>query len=103
MEEHKVNAMIGHFTIIGTIVALMMNTEKKNLFVSFYTRQTLGIFLSFHLGGYFIGYFDSWFVSTAYWLFFLILWIISFAGVMNNEMKLVPLVGEQFQKWFKNL
>jgi hypothetical protein len=55
------------------------------------------------LGGYFIGYFDSWFVSTAYWLFFLILWIISFAGVMNNEMKLVPLVGEQFQKWFKNL
>ena len=103
MEEHKVNAMISHFTIIGTIVALMMNTEKKNEFVSFYTRQTLGLFWCFHLGGYFIGYFDSWIASTAYWAFFAILWFISFAGLMNNEMKLVPVLGEQFQKWFKNL
>ena len=55
MEEHKVNAMISHFTIIGTIVALMMNAEKKNEFVSFYTRQTLGLFLCFHLGAYFVG------------------------------------------------
>ena len=103
MEEHKVNAMISHFTIIGTIVALMMNTEKKNEFVSFYTRQTLGLFLCFHLGSYFQGYFDSWLVSIAYWLFFLTLWIISFVGLINNEKKLVPILGEQFQKWFKNL
>lgn len=104
MEEHKVNAMISHFTIIGTIVALMMNAdEKKNEFVSFYTRQTLGLFLCFHLGSYFQGYFDSWLVSIAYWLFFLTLWIISFVGLINNEKKLVPILGEQFQKWFKNL
>jgi uncharacterized membrane protein len=103
MEEHKVNAMISHFTIIGTIVALLMNNEKKNLFVSFYTRQTLGLFLCFHLGGYFIGYFDSWIASTAYWAFFAILWLISFASLMNDEMKLVPVLGEHFQKWFKNL
>ena len=103
MEEHKVNAMISHFTIIGTIVALMMNAEKKNEFVSFYTRQTLGLFLCFHLGAYFVGNFDSWIASTAYWAFFAILWLISFAGLMNNEMKLVPVLGEQFQKWFKGL
>lgn len=103
MEEHKVNAMISHFTIIGTIVALMMNAEKKNEFVSFYTRQTLGIFLCFHLGSYFIGYFDSWLVSTANYIFFATLWLISFFGVMSNEMKLVPVLGEHFQKWFKNL
>jgi uncharacterized membrane protein len=103
MEEHKVNAMISHFTIIGTIVALLMNNEKKNEFVSFYTRQTLGLFLCFHLGGYFIGYFDSWIASTAYWAFFAILWLISFASLMNDEMKLVPVLGEHFQKWFKNL
>lgn len=35
MEEHKVNAMIGHFTIIGTIVALMMNTEKRTILLVF--------------------------------------------------------------------
>ena len=103
MEEHKVNAMISHFTIIGTIVALMMNAEKKNEFVSFYTRQTLGLFLCFHFGAYFIGNLNSWLATTAYWIFFLILWIISFAGLMNNEMKLVPVLGEQFQKWFKGL
>lgn len=103
MEEHKVNAMISHFTIIGAIVAILMNNEKKNEYVSFYTRQTLGMFLCFHLGGYFIGYFDNWFVSGAYFIFFVILWFISFIGVLNNEMKIVPLLGEHFQNWFKNL
>lgn len=103
MEEHKVNAMISHFTIIGAIVAILMNNEKKNEFVSFYNRQTLGMFLCFHIGGYLIGYFDSWIASWVYWAFFAILWFISFIGVMNNEMKLVPVVGEHFQKWFKNL
>ena len=103
MEEHKVNAMISHYTIIGTIVAIIMNNEKKNEFVSFYTRQTLGLFLCFHLGGYFVGYFDSWLATNAYWLFFAVLWVISFSGLLRNEMKLVPVVGEQFQKWFKSL
>ena len=103
MEKHKVNAMISHFTIIGTIVAIIMNNEKKNEFVSFYTRQTLGLFLCFHLGGYFVGYFDSWLATNAYWLFFAVLWVISFSGLLRNEMKLVPVVGEQFQKWFKSL
>ena len=102
MEEHKVNAMISHFTIIGTIVAIIMNNEKKNEFVSFYTRQTLGLFLCFHLGGYFVGYFDSWIATNAYWLFFAVLWVISFSGLLRNEMKLVPVVGEQLQKWFKS-
>lgn len=102
MEEHKVNAMISHFTIIGTIVAIIMNNEKKNEFVSFYTRQTLGLFLCFHLGGYFIGYFDSWLITKIYWVVFAILWVISFAGLLRDEMKLIPVIGEQFQNWFKN-
>lgn len=103
MEEHKVNSLISHFTIIGCIIAILMNNEKKNEYVSFYNRQTLGLFLCFHIGGYLIGYFDSWMISMAYWAFFAILWLISFIGVLNNEMKLIPVVGEQFQKWFKNL
>lgn len=103
MEEHKVNSLISHFTIIGCIVAILMNNEKKNEFVSFYNRQTLGMFLCFHIGGYLIGYFDSWIVSLVYWLLFVILWVISLSGVLSNEMKLVPGIGVQFQNWFKNL
>ncbi len=103
MEEHKVNSIISHITIIGCIVSILMNNEKKNPFVSFYNRQTLGMFLCFHIGGYLIGYFDSWIASMTYWILFLILWIISFSGVLSNDMKLIPGVGEQFQNWFKNL
>ena len=64
---------------------------------------TAGIFISFFLIGYFIGYFDSWMISSAFYVFYFILWIYGFLGALQGQMKLIPLLGEQFQKIFKNI
>lgn len=102
-KESKNIAIISYFTIIGTIIALFMNNDKKSTFASFHIRQTLGIFLSFFLIGYFVGYFDSWTISSAFYLFYFILWIYGFLGALQGEMKAIPILGEQFQKIFKNV
>lgn len=108
MENKNVNqgkniAIVSYMTIIGAIIAVFMNQENKNTFASFHIRQALGIFSSFFLIGYFIGYFDSWMISSAFYVFYFILWIYGFLAALQGHMKLIPLLGEQFQKIFKNI
>ncbi len=104
IERGKNAALISYITIIGSVIAIFMNQEeKKSDFASFHIRQTLGIFLTFFLLGYPIGYFNSWMVSSAFWLFIFILWIYGFLGALNGEKKIVPLLGTFYQQFFKNL
>lgn len=104
IERGKNAALVSYITIIGSVIAIFMNQEeKKSDFASFHIRQTLGIFLTFFLLGYPIGYFNSWMVSSAFWLFIFILWIYGFLGALNGEKKIVPLLGIFYQQFFKNL
>ena len=102
-EKEKQTAIIAYLTLIGSVIAIFMNSENKNSFASFHIRQALGIFLTFFALGYPIGYFDSWMVSSAFYIFFFILWIYGFMGALNGEQKEVPLVGGFYQQLFKSL
>ncbi len=103
VEEGKNIAIVSYITIIGSLVALIMNSEKKNEFAYFHIRQTLGIFITFFAFGYFIGYFDSWMITSAFWLFIFILWIYGFLGALDGKMRVVPIVGAFYQKLFSGL
>lgn len=96
-------ATISYLTLIGTVIAILMNNDTKSEFASFHIRQALGIFLTFFLLGYFIGYFDSWMITSAFWVFIFALWIYGFIGALNGEKKEMPIVGKLFQNIFKNL
>ncbi|EAZ94664.1 hypothetical protein FBBAL38_12800 [Flavobacteria bacterium BAL38] len=102
-EQGKQTAIVSYLTIIGSIIAIFMNQEEnRSEFASFHIRQALGIFLTFFLLGYPIGYFDNWMVSASFWIFIFILWIYGFLTCLNNETKMVPFLGELFQKVFKS-
>jgi uncharacterized membrane protein len=103
MEQNKNAAIVAYLTIIGAIIAIFMNNENKNSFASFHIRQALGIFLTFFALGYPIGYFDNWMISSAFYVFFFILWIYGFMGALNGEEKKVPLVGDFYQNVFKSI
>lgn len=103
VEQGKTTAIISYITIIGTIIAIFMNLETKNPFAGFHIRQAFGIHLAFYVLAYFVGYADSWMVSSAFFIFFFVLWAYAIVGAFQNEMKVTPLLGEYFQKWFKNL
>ena len=103
IEQGKQTAIISYLTFIGTVIAIFMNNETKNNFASFHIIQSLGIFVSWFALGYFVSYFDNWGVSSGFYLFIFILWIYGFVGAIQGELKLVPIVGEFYQKLFKNL
>ncbi len=102
-DNGKTLAITSYLTIIGTIIAMVQNSEHKNPFASFHIRQALGTMLTFFALGYPVGYFDSWMVSSAFYVFFFILWIYGFLGALQGQMNLIPLLGSFFQKIFKSL
>lgn len=103
VEEGKKTAIISYITIFGTISAMVMNGEKKNAFAAFHIRQSLGIFISFFLLGYFVGYFDNWMATYSFWTFIFVLWIYGFLTALQGQMTAIPLLGAFFQKIFKNI
>jgi uncharacterized membrane protein len=104
IEKSKNTAIVAYITIIGSVIAIFMNQEEsKSEFASFHIRQALGLFLSFFLLGYFIGYFDSWTVTSAFYIFYFILWIYGFLGALQGDKKVLPIVGDFFQSTFKSL
>ncbi len=103
IHEGKNIAIIAHLTIIGTIIAAVMNGEKKNPFSGFYVRQALGINLLFFALGYPVGLFDNWMISSSLYIFGFVLWAYSFVSALQNQLNLIPFLGAFFQKLFKNL
>lgn len=96
-ESGKTVAIIAHITLIGWIIAIIMNSSNKSELGSFYIRQVLGIMLL----GFVLGIIPV--INLVAWIFPFILWIVSLIGAINGNQKPVFLVGEYFQNWFKSL
>lgn len=94
--DGKTKAIVAHLTLIGWIIALVLNSQQKDEFASFYIRQMLGlIILNF-----------VWIIPILGWIVgivVLVLWILSIIGAASGEQKPTPVVGQYFQDWFKSL
>jgi uncharacterized membrane protein len=102
--KSKNTAIVAYLTIIGSVVAIFMNQdENRTEFAAFHIRQALGLFISFFLLGYFVGYANSWTATSAFYIFYFILWIYGFLGALQEQKRALPLVGNYFQTIFKNL
>jgi uncharacterized membrane protein len=107
-EEGKTRAIIAHMTLIGWIIALVMNNERKDEFASFYIRQMLGLVIigvatSLVASIFAIIPFVGLLVGPVLWLALFALWILSLISAVNAEKKELPIIGEHFQQWFKSL
>ena len=92
----KVKAIVAHITIIGWVIALIVNmTQEKTPLATFYLRQLLGLIA---IG--FISRFFPPFLSTIIWLVLIAASIYSLLGAIKEERRELPWVGEYFQKWF---
>ena len=94
--DGKTVAIIAHITIIGWIIAFVLNSQNKTDFGSFYVRQTLGIFI---LCLFYVIPLIGWIVA----LFGFILWIVSIINALGNNTNPVFVLGEKFQEWFKSI
>lgn len=103
VEEGKTAAIVAYLTIIGTIIAYFMNSDSKNTFAAFHIRQALGIHITFYVLGVLVGLFDSWLVSSAFYIFIAILGIYGLVTAIQGEQKEVPILGHYYQKWFSTI
>jgi len=101
--EGKTAAIISHFTVIGLIVAFVLNMNNKNAFASFYIRQMLGLNILYMANMWIVYRYLGNTIGWAVGVLLFALWIISLLAVLKGEKKLVPVVGEQFQNLFKGI
>lgn len=94
--DPKVIAIVSYITIIGWIIALVLNKPKSE-FASFHIRQVLGIFLL----GIVLSIIP--FINMIAWIVPLVLWILGLISAIQGEKKPVPIVGDYFQDWFRSL
>lgn len=102
-QEGRPAAIVSYITIVGTIIAYFMNNETKNPFASFHIRQALGIHITFYLLGLLISWFDSWLISSAFYIFILVLWGYGLVAAIQGEENEVPFLGSKFQEWFNTI
>jgi len=103
VEEGKTAAITAYILIIGVLIAMSMNSEKRNEFAAFHIRQALGLSLTFVSLGLIINNFDSLMISAAMWLFVSVLWAYGIFSAISGSKKSLPLLGNLFQKAFKSI
>ncbi|MFA5620169.1 MAG: DUF4870 domain-containing protein [Weeksellaceae bacterium] len=105
--DEKTTSIVTYLTIIGWIVAFVMRKEKSE-YTNFHFRQMLGLSL-LQLIVYLLSMIKIFTGTTIFMLTsllsigLLILWLIGILGALNGEKKLVPVLGEKFQEWFKSI
>ncbi|MEZ5053811.1 MAG: hypothetical protein R2807_03425 [Chitinophagales bacterium] len=104
IEEGKSTAIIAYLTVIGLIIAFVLNSEKKNSFAVYHIRQSLGLCCA----GLAIGVINiipilGWLVSIVGFFVLVFLWIKGLLNAINGEESPVPFLGENFNKWFSGI
>ena len=91
--EDKTAAIVSYFSLLGFIVAIVLNSNKKTKLGAYHMRQMLGLILTSLVC----------IIPILGWLIFIglfVLWIMGLMAAIKGEMKPVPLLGGLYQKWF---
>ena len=101
--EGKTIAVISYLTIIGTIVALVNNMDKKDPFGWFHIRQMIGLGLC-SIGVWILSMIPILgLLMLPVGLGFIVLWVIGLLSAINGKATPVPIFGEHYQEWFAGM
>jgi len=96
-DNSKLVAIVSYITLIGWVIALVLNMQSKTKLGSFHIRQSLIIMLT----GMILAWIPvlGWIVGIIVFIF----WIIGLIAAINGQEKEVPIIGPLAQDWFKGL
>jgi hypothetical protein len=69
--DGKTKAIVAHITLIGWIIALVLNGQEKDEYAAFYIRQMLGLIIISAIGSFIP------FVNLVLWIAVFVFWIMS--------------------------
>lgn len=102
IKEGKTLAIVSYITFIGLIFAIIMNLEKRNPFTFFHIRQMIGLMIMLIFSNLVEQHVNS-LLGTAFWIITFVGWILAIYYAIKEECKPIPVFGEKFQEWFKNI
>ena len=104
IEDGRVIAILAYITIIGFIIAVVLNNDKKNPFAYLHIRQALGIWLlGLVIGVVAVIPFLGLIVAMVGSILILVLWIVGLINAIGGKMKPVPIFGNFFEDLFKSI
>lgn len=97
-------AIISYITIIGLIIAFVMNSDKKEPFAYYHIRQVTGLAVT-ALALWVIGIIPilGWLVVILGSICLLIMWIMGLINAINGKEEPVPILGKKYEEWFKGI
>ncbi|PTY08167.1 hypothetical protein DB347_00850 [Opitutaceae bacterium EW11] len=99
--EDKTVAIVGYLTLIGFIIAIIIHGNKKTKLGAYHLRQSLGLILTGFVASFLmIIPILGWIAAFILYIGLFVFWIMGLISAAGGQMKPVPLLGEQYQKWF---
>jgi uncharacterized membrane protein len=110
-DNSKTVALLSYITIVGWVIAFVMNSSQKTALGAYHLRQTLFLYIiaiCMYIAEVILLFipFIGWLIAILLWLAFIgifVLWIIGLIAAVNGEQKPIPLVGEKAQQLFQGL
>lgn len=103
LKEGKTIAIVSYITFIGLIIAYILNRDKDNYFASFHIRQSIGLNLLFFANKWIVYSYFGTVAGNIGNVGVLVLFVLGLISAIQEEQKYVPLFGEKFQEWFRNI
>lgn len=103
IKEGKLLACVAYIPLFGILIAYFLNNDKKNPFTSFHVRQALGLFLFYLICAISVSNLDSPNLRLLLWYSFIGLFVIGFSSALLGKTYIIPIIGNFFQKTFKNI
>lgn len=100
--DDKTKSLVAHIPLFGLLIAFFMNQSEKGATTSFFLRQILGMSV-FGLLAWLLATASLSLLSLFISIIILILWTLSLIYALKGQQKLIPIVGEMFQQWFKSI
>jgi uncharacterized membrane protein len=103
IKDGKKAAIISYIPVIGLLISFYLNKNKQNYFASFHIRQSIGLNILYFLNNWVVYSYFGITAGNIGKVGILVLFILGIIGALQEQQKLIPLLGEKFQEWFKNI
>jgi uncharacterized membrane protein len=99
--EDRTVAILCYVTILGFIAAIFMHQSNKTQLGAFHLRQMLGLVVTGIVGGI-CGVVPilGWIVWFLVVIGLSVLWLLGLISALRGDVRPVPILGEQYQRWF---
>lgn len=96
--EDKTAAILSYITVIGFIIAIVLQGQKKTRLGAYHLRQSLGIYLVGVVSGVlaFIPVI-GWVLMPVVWLGLVVVWVMGLIAAAQGRLTPVPLIGQKIQ------